>query len=491
LSSKNNYGEDLKRTESEPLRKALAATNLLAFTEYLGYVNPPYLETIYRILQRSDLRRLIVILPPGFGKSTSVTINYPLWRIGQNHNLRFITASHTKDFVASFLRAITAWMQNPRYIEIFGDLRPTRPSLWTQNEVIVLRDQILKDPTLTALGIEQATIGRRTDYILGDDLIDEDWASSEALRAYVRTWFKKELLERLDPDGQAVIVGTRWHYDDLYGELLEEKNEKGEFIWERLIFPAIGEENHSIWEERWPLVKLLTIKDEVGEIVWSCQWLHDPTPVTGEVFKETWFHYWDYVIDNPEKKIFRLPPLEKLLIFQGWDLGISEDPSADWTVGLTLGISQDEKAAYVLEYERKHLDFPAQVSRVQALADAWNPSKIGIEATAYQRALAQTVRRSLHPVVPVEQTKNKKLRITGLTPFFQNGTIRINRAAHSELIKECLQFPKGKHEDVLDALEIAFRIAQAHVRPGASLFEPPSAYRDFRREDDRERFRQR
>jgi hypothetical protein len=34
----------------------------------------------------------------------------------------------------------------------------------------------------------------------------------------------------------------------------------------------------------------------------------------------------------------KLPPREKLRIFRGWDLVMSEDPSADLTVGLTLGV---------------------------------------------------------------------------------------------------------------------------------------------------------
>jgi hypothetical protein len=49
--------------------------------------------------------------------------------------------------------------------------------------------------------------------------VDEDWPSSEALCLRLRTWFKKGLIERLEPGGKLMVVGTRWYFADLYAEL--------------------------------------------------------------------------------------------------------------------------------------------------------------------------------------------------------------------------------------------------------------------------------
>ena len=295
--------------------------------------------------------------------------------------------------------------------------------------------------------------------------------------------------KRLEPDGRLFVVGTRWSYLDLYAELLEEWAAKRPEIPDgctHLVLPAIDEANNVLWEAKWPLPALLTKKTEVGPIMWSAQYLHNPSPIEGTELKKEWLHYWDPEIDDPAKKIHKLPNRADLLLFQGWDLGISEATTSNPTVGLTLGISREGRT-FVLDYERKQLDFPAQVAAVESLALAWKPQKIGIEAVDHQKALPQWVKRGLNPVVPIEQTRNKILRIQSLAPCFENGTICIARTGQDDLLMAYLQFPKGRN-DILDALEIAFRITRTHLAPGVAIFEPPSYMPSPQREEDKYRF---
>lgn len=453
-----------------PWQLILEQVDLEKFTEALGYTNAPLHKAIYEKLSNSEVKRLLIIMPPGHGKSTCATVNYTLWAVGCNPNLRIIVASHTRDFVASFIREITAQMSSDEYIRRFGDLKPVKPNKWTQNELIVNRTVIQKDPTFTALGTEQATIGRRADIIICDDIIDEDYASSEVLRQSVKTWFKKELLTRLEPEGRVVVIGTRWHFADLYDDLLKEVDENNKPLWERLVFPVWDESMNVLWPEKWPLETILARKAEIGSVSFSAQYLCDPTPIEGAIFKAGWLHYWHETNEDPAKHIFKLPPFNTLRIYQGWDLAISEDPTADWTVGVTLGFSQDGYA-YLLDYYRGHLDFPAQIKQVEAQAAAWKPYRIAIEANAYQLSLPQWLRQGLLPVVAIKQSKNKVARLTELAPYFENGTIRIN-PKHEELLLEYLQFPKGAHDDILDALHIAFSTAKEPPLVVTDLFGP-------------------
>lgn len=457
-------------------------TELLART--LGYKNAAHHKLIYEKLRDPQNNRLLIIMPPGHGKSTCVSVNFPLWLLGRDPNLRIIVASHTKSFVASFLREITGRMQSPEYIEVFGDLKPMQPDKWTQNEIIVNRSKILKDPSIAALGVEQAVIGRRADIIICDDIVDEDWASSAVLRERLRTWFMKELVPRLEPKGRLVVVGTRWHFADLYSELLKDEG------YQKLVFPALKENGDALWPEKWPVNILMERKREISSIVWAAQYMCNPTPMEGAVFRAESLCYWDPSNEDRAQRIYKLPPLEKLEIFQGWDLAISENPSADWTVGLTLGLAEDG-SAYVLSYYRGHIDFPTQVRQVEAQAEAWKPLKIAFESNAYQAALPQLLREKLLPVMEVKQTQNKNFRLVGLSAYFENGTLRVNRQEHKELILEYLQFPKGENDDILDALDLALKAARSYPRPGIAIFEPPSPYQSIQsieREDDRIRF---
>jgi predicted phage terminase large subunit-like protein len=419
------------------------------FAEHLGYRNAHFHKEIYAMIKDQNSSRVLVILPPGHGKSTCATINNTLWQIGRNPNIRIIMASHTKDFVANYIRQITTWLQKPEYIQIFGELKPTPPNKWTQNEIIVKRNTTEKDPTVTAVGTGQAIIGRRADLIICDDIIDEDSASGENQRQKVRTWFKKELLTRLEPAGRLIVVGTRWHYADLYGELLNDG------AYEKLLFPAINQNNEALWPKRWPLKKLVELRQELGSIVFSAQYMCNPTPLEGGLLKAEWLNYWDETAHDPANRIYRIPSIETLRIYQGWDLAISENPDADWTVCVTIG-ADSENNVYILDILRKHLNFPAQVNAVLSLAKNWNPYRIAIESNIYQAALAQSVSKETIPVVQVKQHQNKLWRLMDLAPHFENGRIRINRELHEDLISEYLQFPKGEHDDILDALHLAF-----------------------------------
>jgi predicted phage terminase large subunit-like protein len=443
-------------TDSKPnWRRILPQIDLISFTEALGYVNAPFHEEIYTALQDESIKRLVLILPPGHGKSTCVTVNYPLWKVGRDHNQRFITASHTKDFVASFIREITQRLESEDYRRIFGELKPQRPNKWTQNELIVSREKIHKDPTFTALGTGQAIIGRRAHEIILDDIIDEDYASSEVLRESVWSWYKNEVLTRLEPDGRVVVVGTRVYFADFYGRLLEEKDETGKPLWHVILLPAIDEHNQALWPAKWPLELLLQKKQELGSPVFSRKYLGQPTPQEGAELLAKWLNYYHPLEEDIPNRVYKLPPRERLRVVQAWDLAISESPTAAYTVGLTLG-SDMEGGLYVLHYVREHWDYPTTSKMIEAQALAWKPEKIGIESVQYQRMVAQGLRPKLLPIVDIKQSKAKDERVRSISPHFENGRIRIDRGM-DELIMEYLQFPKGT-KDILDALEMAIRL---------------------------------
>lgn len=369
-------------------------------------------------------------------------------------------------------------MASPRYTDVFGDLMPTHtgiPGKWTSNEIIIQRDRIQKDPSITALGMEQALIGRGVDDIIADDIVDEGWASSAIMRETLRTKFKKELLTRLEPGGRVLVVGTRFTFLDLYSELLKEEN------WVKIELPALDEKNRVLWEEKWTLEAILEKRARLGPIIFAAQFLGKPMPAEGAIFSEDQFTYWHEEVEDVAHRIYRLPPLANLQIFQGWDLGISEDPKADWTVCATLGFDPAFGAGYILNIFRDHLPFPAQVKQVEAQALAWNPLKIGIESVAYQKALPQQVRKEIalrYSIIDVKQDRTtgaKVPRMIRLAALMESQMLRIKIKGQEELILECLQFPKGEHEDILDAVEIAVRIATGYAQPGATIFEPPSS----------------
>ena len=158
------------------------------------------------------------------------------------------------------------------------------------------------------------------------------------------------------------------------------------------------------------------------------------------------------------------------------DPNIKEDPESDNTAIVTGAVDRKNATIYVLDIFAKPLDFLGQVKEIQRCGNLkrvsvgnhrYEPeikiSKIGIEATAYQRSLQQTGYMMWLPVVEIKQhNKVKEIRILGLQPHFESGRLRfpdpslMTTSWWDGFYEEYCTFPKGRRDDRLDALEILY-----------------------------------
>lgn len=127
--------------------------NLLAFTKHLGYVDAPFQKEWYNYLQNdfSPLKlhpnaekKYLLLWPRGHTKTTSTSINYPLWLVGKYPNIHINIVTKTASLSEEILTAITSHIEGlgekgERYVEVFGELKPRQPKKWTSREIIVDR----------------------------------------------------------------------------------------------------------------------------------------------------------------------------------------------------------------------------------------------------------------------------------------------------------------------------------------------------------------
>ena len=98
---------------------------------------------------------------------------------------------------------------------------------------------------------------------------------------------------------------------------------------------------------------------------------------------------------------------------------------------------------------------------VEKLAKKWNPLQIGIESNAYQKALPQQLKKtSMLPIKEVNRTKDKVTRISSGFVHFENGKVFLpeNHPELDNFINEYVYFPHGKHDDMLDSMELAIEL---------------------------------
>lgn len=165
---------------------------------------------------------LLLLLPRGAFKSTITSVSYPLWRLAENHNLRVLIDSETDRQSRTFLEGIKSHIErNEKFRDIFGDWKNV-PG-WTGDSITIAnRDPRLKDPSIQVSGLNKPITGGHYDIIICDDLhSDKNSQTEDQCTRVVNHW--KALFPILEPNGQMIVVGTRWSTMDLYGHIL--KNE--------------------------------------------------------------------------------------------------------------------------------------------------------------------------------------------------------------------------------------------------------------------------
>jgi len=329
--------------------------------------------------------RSILLAPRGHGKTTVADILYVLWRVLSNPNLRVLIISNTLSQSKAFLREISAHLIRPEIMAVWGDVRGER---WTETEIELSRSLIAKEPTITAAGAGGAIISRHYDLIICDDIVDEENSSSALQRDKVRTWFFKTLLPCLEPQGEIHIIGTRWHYADLYGELTHAG-------WPTRIDRALREDGSALWPERFSAADLNAARTAAGARIFNCQYQNDPSGYEGAIFKYPTFRFHDYSTRPPALKVFAAA-----------DLAISQSQTADYFAFVAVGLD-DAGNIYVLESFRDRLTFAKQVDFILARASYYSPLRVGIEAVAYQQALAGTPAQGAHSCSPTPRLKGQ------------------------------------------------------------------------------------
>lgn len=208
----------------------------------------------------ADPTRVIINVPPYHAKSQTITVEYALYRICMNPNIRIVIVSKARDLARRFLYQIKLYMTSHQYAELQmayapeGGFKPGRDAgaTWGADKIYVSGiDADQKDPTVQALGMGSAIYGTRSDLIIMDDCIV---GSNAAQYEQQINWLESEV-ENRGRDGQILIIGTRLAPKDMYSELRNgDRYLSGTTPWSYLRQPAVLEfdDDPKNWKTLWP-----------------------------------------------------------------------------------------------------------------------------------------------------------------------------------------------------------------------------------------------
>lgn len=417
----------------------------------------------------SDNQASMELAPRGHGKSTIGDVDFCITKVLRNPDIRIMIGSKTQTQASAFLKEIrTHFEQNVNLIRIFGDWKKSRDNVWNDKEFTVNRRTVIKkEATVSALGASGAVVSKHFDIIIGDDLVGFENARTEAQRKVLKEWFYSSLYPTLEPDGEIHILGTRYSPMDLYEDLIKSKNYKVNV--QQAITIKDGQEV-SLWESKFSLEKLRSIREEAGLIIFNMQYQNNTELAKGKIFKYKYFkHFEEYEVDYALNRV-RVKVLDAqgvpfwipVRIYMGADLAISEDETSnnDYFVLTVIGVDKN-KNVYVLDYLKERLSFNAQLNAILDYGRNKFPmvERIGVETVQYQKSLAQEIRRlSLLPVINIQTSKDKVTRAMRRSALFENGKVFF-RIGMDDLEECLLLFPEVDHDDLFDGLDFALTVA--------------------------------
>lgn len=417
----------------------------------------------------SDNQASMDLAPRGHGKSTIGDVDFCITKVLRNPDIRIMIGSKTQTQASAFLKEIrTHFEQNVNLIRIFGDWKKSRDNVWNDKEFTVNRRTVIKkEATVSALGASGAVVSKHFDIIIGDDLVGFENARTEAQRKVLKEWFYSSLYPTLEPDGEIHILGTRYSPMDLYEDLIKSKNYKVNV--QQAITIKDGQEV-SLWESKFSLEKLRSIREETGLIIFNMQYQNNTELAKGKIFKYKYFkHFEEYEVDYALNRV-RVKVLDAqgvpfwipVRIYMGADLAISEDETSnnDYFVLTVIGVDKN-KNVYVLDYLKERLSFNAQLNAILDYGRNKFPmvERIGVETVQYQKSLAQEIRRlSLLPVINIQTSKDKVTRAMRRSALFENGKVFF-RIGMDDLEECLLLFPEVDHDDLFDGLDFALTVA--------------------------------
>lgn len=462
-------------TDKQELAFGLARRNLGSYIrlQWPGWLRGRHIDRLIKKLhqvERGEIDRLIVLMPPRHSKSLTVSHYFPAWCLGRHPDWYVISSTYGQDLSNDFGKKVRDLMRDPRHRRAFPNSRLSMDSAAKDHFATTA------DGHYFAVGRGGSVVGRGAHIFIVDDPVkDKIEATSEALRRALHEWFATVAYTRLMPGGRIVICQTLWNEDDLAGWLMREHMDDG---WDVVAMPAIAEEDEyvdgelwrksgeALWPEFWPLRELERRRDMLTTEDWMSLYQQKCISDAGNVLKIAWFN--ECVTPGVTQSTpFDGRGMTKYILV---DPASSKEKHSDYTSMWVVGLAADENI-YVLDMVRDRLDTPsARADRLFALHKKHKPIQCVLYEEYGLKGDVATIReRQLRPPVywfairSVGGTLKKTERIKQLEPFFRARRIRLpaewwstTEGKDVDLMKEFKAeykaFPKGAHDDMLDAL---------------------------------------
>ena len=487
-------------------RRLLAESDLANFIQL---VHPnSILGGIHREIiqwwERPDRKRHQVLIVPREHRKSTLAAYRAAWRLTKNPSLRILLISSTSNLATKQLKFIKDILTSPTYRMHWPDMvnkDEAKREKWTEREISIDHPQrkadTIRDPSIFTAGLTSNIVGLHCDISILDDVVVASNAYTEEGREKVKEQYG--YLSSVESTGsEEWVVGTRYHPNDLYSDLLGMEMEKydgfGNVIEREPLFEVFGDDNPR-------KIQVESIGDGSGEYLWPrqqapngkwygfnwevlrekksqyvnqthyrAQYYNDPHDIESSKVKRDYFQYYEpsHVHRRDGKWYFKQ---NRLNVFAAIDFAYSLGKKADFTSIVIVGVD-GENNYYVLDIDRfktdKNIDY---FNRLFKLYEKWSFRKVRAETTAAQITIVNDLKDRIKRIglaMSVDEHKPSKWmgakeeRIQAVLQHrYENGQIWHYAGGNCQVLEEELILTNPPHDDVKDALASAIDISVA------------------------------
>lgn len=433
-------GEVLRTVHNAPFHNAAA----------LKVKNTPNLKAVFK-------------WPRGHAKSTHFDIFLPLWLIFQPKRLInfMVVVGKSEDSAKRLLSDIQAELEfNQRIIADFGGQKNL--GHWQEGEFTSQ-----SGVNFLACGRGQSPRGlrereSRPDYIVIDDLDDDELCRNEKRVKELTDWVKEALFGALDVGrGRFIMVGNLISKTSVLANIAASR---GVHVSE---IKAVDKDGEPVWKEKWTKEEAQDYADFVGYRAWQKEMMHNPIK-DGTIFRHEWIRY---------KKVLPLHKYEMLVCYT--DPSFKSTTSNDYKASRLWGkignelhlidcyVRQDTVSGMVRWLYNLFESIPENVA-VRFFMEANFMQDIILDEFTTEG----TIRGYQLPILPDKRKKPEKIqRIEAISPLWERGFIYYNEALKDNPdmvvgIEQTLALERGSrvHDDAPDADEGAIWYLQRDTR---------------------------
>lgn len=394
-------------------------------------------------------QKVIVVAPPGSGKTTLIAVLFLAWMIGKYPDDYFGLLSFAND---------TAWKRSSAIRKIIEESKPYHftfpdikkdPQSWGSKAFRVRRKNVVSPhATLRAGGTKSAVLGDRMTGLVLDDAVDKKIADSINQLDKAFDNYEGTILTRLVDCAWQLNIGTRWGGSDFIGRLMKRKREG----WKVIHIPAKDRYGRTYWPpdgkgNGFSQKTLDNLEYESPEI-FAIEYMGDVSGGESQIIKK--LATYDEI---PGKEFIEV---RDLLVAVGIDSAYKDKEKNDFSVCYVGGLDVHGRI-WILDQRKGRFSTPALIDEIYDLQEEWEPFTMWIEDSAAGTPAVQIIQAE-SPNVPLETVLpsqgGKRSRAHALAPYIHRGQIVFPKMASwfEDAKYQITHFPHTGFDDDIDAL---------------------------------------